>query len=880
MTNSESLFPCDPKQTTGIRWTQSYVSILNNGQPFAVSNVITDRKLNMRWKILIIPSLEDTVQKDPNVPAKRLYYKDNDYVSLYLISVDSQHDRTVKCDFTFDLEGADSSIPTAKRMSSFEFTSTQQYCGWQKFMPIKQFLRDYVDQTGEFKVSVSVDVVVEKGVAQPNHMVSIIDKLNKLITTKDRSFISLIQSFYLIPSLRRSYLELPTGKEDNQTIAFELQRIFYHLSKNRVATANRLSQAIKYYTYFHSINPQDLGKIISETLSQAIESSPEEGKTKLTYYFLDENENSVNVIRVDSNPQSKDLIEYLKLYSPQIRELDIFPPILFISLPKTKQKEGAGAPKLNQIRTDEISFPEDFYIDQICQDSDDCDDRSNESHYVLYSVWVHEHSFDNTKGNYYTYTRPLNQPHWIKMQHDGVEEVTFNSLLLTSAGPSDNRLPFKLNSQTELRNDVSYAHDKFQLTTDTSAFQHMFDDEPTDPNDIMDANVPPLVDDDSNEENDDDGNKKRKKKPGTTNNNKSGGKTVVIDEDRSLENLYTNMAHKVNEAFKKDQKTKEKEQKDVKNSSSTPPLSSSKPAASTNNNNNNTNNNKTTTPTTTSPTTSTPRTTTPETNNNNNNNHNNNNNNNQNNHHDNVEIEKKMATLESKIVKLQEKYNQQMEEYKKMVENEAETRNLNQKLKKDTEQLQKTIEKHQKAIDELNKSNETAKKSLEESKKKSENQKKELEIMRKSAEQHNRNMESLKKENATTKKQKEQLQKDLDMVKKKGGVDELKEEMLTLRKTLEDKEALLRKYTCDKDLLGSLNLTELFEINNLVTTSLQKIGDVMSQQTNCVVCMEFHREILFVPCGHHVVCTNCSNYLNTCPICRKLIEQRIKVISN
>ena len=47
----------------------------------------------------------------------------------------------------------------------------------------------------------------------------------------------------------------------------------------------------------------------------------------------------------------------------------------------------------------------------------------------------------------------------------------------------------------------------------------------------------------------------------------------------------------------------------------------------------------------------------------------------------------------------------------------------------------------------------------------------------------------------------------------------------------------------------------------------------------CKVCMEAEICFVFIPCGHFCTCENCAvnGNLKDCPICRKKIENRIKI---
>ncbi|XP_029467947.1 E3 ubiquitin-protein ligase LRSAM1 isoform X2 [Rhinatrema bivittatum] len=49
------------------------------------------------------------------------------------------------------------------------------------------------------------------------------------------------------------------------------------------------------------------------------------------------------------------------------------------------------------------------------------------------------------------------------------------------------------------------------------------------------------------------------------------------------------------------------------------------------------------------------------------------------------------------------------------------------------------------------------------------------------------------------------------------------------------------------------------------------------RKSECVVCMEREAEMIFLSCGHVCCCRTCSDLLKTCPLCRKDIEQRIRI---
>uniref|UniRef100_A0A3Q0RXX0 Leucine rich repeat and sterile alpha motif containing 1 n=1 Tax=Amphilophus citrinellus TaxID=61819 RepID=A0A3Q0RXX0_AMPCI len=50
--------------------------------------------------------------------------------------------------------------------------------------------------------------------------------------------------------------------------------------------------------------------------------------------------------------------------------------------------------------------------------------------------------------------------------------------------------------------------------------------------------------------------------------------------------------------------------------------------------------------------------------------------------------------------------------------------------------------------------------------------------------------------------------------------------------------------------------------------------------SECVVCMETGSQVIFLPCGHVCCCQVCSDALQTCPLCRASISQRIRLYRN
>ncbi|XP_051957614.1 E3 ubiquitin-protein ligase LRSAM1 [Xyrauchen texanus] len=47
--------------------------------------------------------------------------------------------------------------------------------------------------------------------------------------------------------------------------------------------------------------------------------------------------------------------------------------------------------------------------------------------------------------------------------------------------------------------------------------------------------------------------------------------------------------------------------------------------------------------------------------------------------------------------------------------------------------------------------------------------------------------------------------------------------------------------------------------------------------SECVVCMEHESQMIFLPCGHVCCCQTCSDALQSCPLCRGSISQRVRL---
>jgi hypothetical protein len=54
-----------------------------------------------------------------------------------------------------------------------------------------------------------------------------------------------------------------------------------------------------------------------------------------------------------------------------------------------------------------------------------------------------------------------------------------------------------------------------------------------------------------------------------------------------------------------------------------------------------------------------------------------------------------------------------------------------------------------------------------------------------------------------------------------------------------------------------------------------KVFDVNEEDDECPICMDAKKDTVFIPCGHYTTCGSCASRLNTCPICRARVEERV-----
>ena len=65
--------------------------------------------------------------------------------------------------------------------------------------------------------------------------------------------------------------------------------------------------------------------------------------------------------------------------------------------------------------------------------------------------------------------------------------------------------------------------------------------------------------------------------------------------------------------------------------------------------------------------------------------------------------------------------------------------------------------------------------------------------------------------------------------------------------------------------------------NNNNNDNDNKEEDKQQHTNTCVICSDNEIECVFIPCGHAMTCEGCSTKIDVCSICRKGIDNRIKI---
>lgn len=65
-----------------------------------------------------------------------------------------------------------------------------------------------------------------------------------------------------------------------------------------------------------------------------------------------------------------------------------------------------------------------------------------------------------------------------------------------------------------------------------------------------------------------------------------------------------------------------------------------------------------------------------------------------------------------------------------------------------------------------------------------------------------------------------------------------------------------------------------------ITPILIEEGETLTMEISCNICLTYKRDTVFQPCGHFLVCLTCAKKLESCPVCRSKIIDRISVYTS
>jgi hypothetical protein len=62
-------------------------------------------------------------------------------------------------------------------------------------------------------------------------------------------------------------------------------------------------------------------------------------------------------------------------------------------------------------------------------------------------------------------------------------------------------------------------------------------------------------------------------------------------------------------------------------------------------------------------------------------------------------------------------------------------------------------------------------------------------------------------------------------------------------------------------------------------TPSSRVTDTLAKddERSCVICETNVPVIMFMPCNHFAFCKGCSELLNECPLCRRVVDHKIRV---
>ena len=126
-----------------------------------------------------------------------------------------------------------------------------------------------------------------------------------------------------------------------------------------------------------------------------------------------------------------------------------------------------------------------------------------------------------------------------------------------------------------------------------------------------------------------------------------------------------------------------------------------------------------------------------------------------------------------------------------------------------------------------------------------------------------------------------------EFIKLRDSYDDCKEQNQVYKQRIENQRTQLKNLNTKGNLVVKLNkeVTKLRTQLEAKTKIIQKLRKIRDSSQECTICCEVfskdRKKIAFAPCGHAIVCVECSKEMkrntrwgkkNECPICRSEIK--------
>ena len=80
--------------------------------------------------------------------------------------------------------------------------------------------------------------------------------------------------------------------------------------------------------------------------------------------------------------------------------------------------------------------------------------------------------------------------------------------------------------------------------------------------------------------------------------------------------------------------------------------------------------------------------------------------------------------------------------------------------------------------------------------------------------------------------------------------------------------------------ISSLSERACVELENKVKVYRDQLVEHHQELTTCKVCLEAPKQVVLLPCKHRALCSGCATRIDSCPICRAKVEDKIECVDH